>query len=153
MHDGRKITSPEVNFWKKVNKTPTCWLWTGGTQKGYGRFPIHNRTTGKYICKPTHRFAWELLRGPIPKDKQLDHLCRVRNCVNPDHLELVTTKENVLRGIGPTAMNNRKTHCKHGHPFVAENTWFTKNGYRICMTCSKELQRAQRAQKRALLAG
>ena len=87
-----------ARFWAKVDKTETCWLWTGGQSAGYGRFGFKGRPN-----LGAHRFAYELLVGPIPPGLDLDHLCRVRNCVNPDHLEPVTRRENLLlRGGGPS---------------------------------------------------
>lgn len=146
-HPGREITPLPDRFWAKVNKTATCWLWTGGLggkrALGYGRFPVNNKLSGKYRVYLAHRLSWELLRGPIPADKQIDHLCRVRHCVNPDHLELVSIKENVLRGIGPTAINKRKTHCKHGHLYTPENTKISKKG-RSCRECSRIFDREHR---------
>ena len=87
-----------------------------------------------------HRFAYELLRGPIPEGMTIDHLCRTRSCVNPEHFEVVTRGENVLRGVGPPAMNARKTHCAKGHPLVEGNLVLNrlKHGYRECLICSRE---------------
>src|SRR6266849_5089721 len=102
----------QERFWAKVHKTDTCWEWTGALWRGYGYF----RT---WIA---HRVAYELLVGPIPPEKQVDHLCRNRGCVNPEHMELVTSYENILRGEGPTAANKRKLVCSNGHPFTPENT-------------------------------
>lgn len=80
-------------FWSKVEKTDTCWLWRGfTTKKGYGHFALGRG------YKQAHRHSYELLVGKIPSHLQIDHLCRVRNCVNPDHLEPVTSRENALRG-------------------------------------------------------
>ncbi len=84
----------EQRFWAKVSKTDECWLWTGSKNDGYGKFrPVANQ-------RPVlaHRYAYELLVGPIPRDLTLDHLCRVHSCVNPEHLEPVTRRENILRG-------------------------------------------------------
>lgn len=113
-------------FWTKVNKTPTCWLWMSPlSNKGYGVFWNHTAAT------PAHRFSYELMRGGIENGMQLDHLCRVRHCVNPAHLELVTDAENVLRGIGPTAINARKSKCIRGHEFSGVGT----QGFRVCNKC------------------
>jgi hypothetical protein len=132
---------PEADrFWEKVNQTGECWLWTGGINgTGYGVFmrtPIERN--GKFRAVPAHRFAYELLVGPIPPGLHVDHLCRVTSCVNPDHLEPVTVRENTLRGIGPSAANAAATHCKYGHEFTPENTWTdVKRNSRHCRTCSR----------------
>ena len=82
-------------FLMKVEKTPTCWLWTAAKQQGgYGMFGAKN--TKKVVA--AHRWSYEHFVGPIPKGMQIDHLCRVRHCVNPAHLEPVTPKENLRRG-------------------------------------------------------
>ena len=84
----------EERFWFKVNKTDTCWLWTGALRgDGYGKFHVKR----KWVY--AHRFAYELLVGPIPDGLELDHLCRIRNCVRPSHLEPVTHQENMQRAI------------------------------------------------------
>lgn len=114
-----------------------CWLWIGTTTlEGYGKYSVEKKTV------LAHRFAYELLRGKIPKGLTLDHLCRNRNCVNPNHLEPVTQKENVLRGVGITAINARKTLCKHGHKL--DRVVFFKNqgkNGRACSECSRINQR------------
>jgi hypothetical protein len=108
-----------------------CWVWMGAlTLNGYGLIGTGNGPTRNHLGR-AHRIAYELYRGPIPEGMQLDHLCRVRCCANPWHCEIVDGKTNVLRGVGPTAMNAKKTHCKNGHPFVS----FKKNGRRICSFC------------------
>lgn len=122
-------SDPLVRFWAAVTKTPTCWLWTASTRKGYGGF----RAFGRIV--QSHRFAYEHFRGPIPPGLTVDHLCRVKRCVNPDHLEVVTNRVNVLRGIGRSATNARKTQCKYGHAFTRENTWRDARGKRQCRTC------------------
>jgi hypothetical protein len=86
----RRGSDRDANFWAKVDKTETCWLWTGAMLNGYGKF-----WAGKTVF--AHRWSYERFIGPIPKGLHLDHLCRVPACVRPDHLEAVTNRENVLR--------------------------------------------------------
>lgn len=123
-----RLNSEIERFWKFVDKTGTCWLWTGAKTKGYGRFGRQG----------AHRFSWILANGPIPKGKCLDHLCRVPSCVRPDHLEPVTNRENILRGIGPSAINAQKTHCTSGDPYSQENTYVMRQGGRMCRLCIGE---------------
>jgi hypothetical protein len=112
-----------------------CWLYrTGMTKWGYSRV----RIAGSAVM--AHRFVYEHLVGPIPTGLQLDHLCRVRCCVNPDHLEPVTGRVNILRGIGWAALNASKTHCDHGHPFDEANTYVRANGGRQCRRCAADQQ-------------
>lgn len=124
----------EQRFWAKVHKGDVCWNWTGAIHHGYGNFYVGggraNRTT-----TGAHRFAYELLVGPIPEGLDLDHLCRNRRCVNPDHLEPVTRGENVLRGDGHTARRARRDRCKRGHLYTAESTHINPQGHRICKVC------------------
>lgn len=124
-----------------------CWLWTAGTDpKGYGDF-----WSGTNSIR-AHRFAYELYKGPIPDGLVLDHLCRVPCCVNPDHLEAVTHRENILRGIGPSAHNAKKTHCIYGHPFTEDNTsiWNTKLGpARRCKECDRQSARRKYIRRKA----
>ena len=120
-----------------------CWLWIGGaTGSGYGAF----WSDGKTLL--SHRVSYEIHKGKIPDELELDHLCRNRICVNPDHLEPVTDKQNVLRGISCSAENARKTHCLRGHEFTAENTRFHngKDGIvrRYCRKCSALRVRVKR---------
>src|SRR3990167_6386730 len=111
-----------------------CWLWTGADDgNGYGTL-----TVGR-VMRKAHLYSYEAFVGPIPEGLQLDHLCRVRCCVNPDHLEPVTQRENILRGMGIAAVNARKTFCKHGHEFSAENTRVRKNGTRQCRACHRTI--------------
>ena len=125
--------APEERFWEKVEKVPGgCWLWTAFlAANNYGRF---NLTHGTPLY--AHRVAYEWANGAIPEGMQLDHLCRVRNCVNPDHLEVVTQRVNILRGASPTAKNASKTQCAHGHPYDSRNTYWRPDGDgRACKAC------------------
>src|SRR5690606_5755076 len=120
--------SVEQRFWEKVDKSDGCWLWTAAKDAyGYGTFSV---VRGK--ANGAHRIAYSWLVGPLDRKTFLDHLCRVRHCVNPEHLQPVTNGENVLRGFGPFAVNARKTHCIHGHEFTSENTHIDRRGYRQC---------------------
>lgn len=132
-------------FWDKVDKTGDCWLWTASkTSAGYGNFKA--AANNVYA----HRLSYEWLMGPIPEGLVIDHLCRVPNCVNPEHLEPVTHKENVRRGTAGWNIRAR-THCAHGHEFSAENTrrYKLKSGgwERKCLTCSRKSAR-ETARKR-----
>jgi hypothetical protein len=123
-------------FWSKVDvgNQDECWEWSGCRVRGYGQFHIGNRKRVR-----AHRFAYELLVGEIPEGLVLDHLCRNTACCNPAHLEAVTTRENILRGVGLAAANSRKTHCKNGHEFTPENTYSSpseeQRGWRECRVC------------------
>lgn len=145
-----KERSDFQRFIKKVNKLENgCWQWTGSINKGgYGEFWWRNRS------KPVHQFAYTHFKGEIPTGLHIDHLCRNRACVNPEHLEVVTIQENNRRGRSFTALNMRKTHCKHGHPFSGENllVFTNKEGQvrRICRTCDSLGNRKERWQKEAL---
>lgn len=121
-------------FWTKVSKTETCWLWTAPLNDGgYGQIYLEGKRPR------VHRLAYEALVGPIPDGMQLDHLCRVRNCINPLHLEPVPQRVNILRGESPSARNARATHCKHGHEFTRENTYHRPDRpwQRHCRQCIK----------------
>ena len=111
-------------FWDKTSPCPMsgCWLWTAFCHKGYGRF-------GNASCRRAHVIAYVALVGRVPGGKILDHKCRTRCCVNPMHLEPVTQRVNVLRGIGPSAKNAAKTHCPRGHLYA--------DGSRRCGVCRR----------------
>lgn len=129
----RNRTPIAERFWPKVDKTGDCWLWTANTNNaGYGL--IWNPDEGKKVY--AHRTAYIMLRGPIPTGMSLDHLCHTTRCVNPDHLEPVTHRENILRSDAPPAVNARKNECPAGHPYDDFNT-YTKpgSGARECRTC------------------
>lgn len=129
-------TNTEADFWRNVDKTPGCWLWTATQDShGYGSFSFSAFTT----TTRAHRIAYMLAVGPIPDGLVLDHLCCNKLCVNPQHLEPVTDRVNILRGTGVTAQNAQKTHCPQGHPYTDENVYSPPgNGYRHCRTCMSE---------------
>lgn len=118
-------------FMEKVDKRPNgCWVWVAAIKSGgYGGFGV-----GSKVVR-AHRFAYEHFKGPVPDGLEIDHLCRNRACVNPDHLEAVDRRVNVLRGVSPAAVNAVKTHCVHGHEFTPENTYIEGAGKRKCRTC------------------
>ncbi|MFL5911455.1 MAG: HNH endonuclease signature motif containing protein, partial [Gaiellaceae bacterium] len=120
-----------------VDEATGCWLWTG-TKHGHGYGIIKHGPAASRRSLRAHRVAYELFVGPIPEGLELDHLCRVRHCVNPAHLEPVTTRENLLRGETLTARHAAKTHCDNGHEYTPENTRVSARGWRDCRTCSCE---------------
>ena len=122
-----------------------CWTWAGATfGNGYG----HRQWDGK--VRAVHRIAYMLAVGPIPAGLQIDHLCRTLLCFNPNHLEAVTQRENILRGYAPTAINARKTHCKRGHELTEENIYRQKSQptWRMCDKCRRALGRAKNKRMR-----
>jgi len=134
------------SFWPRVDKTDGCWLWKGSLSTlGYARWRLDGRQQG------AHRIAYEALVGPVPEGLELDHLCRVRHCVNPAHLEPVTHRDNVLRGTSFIAENAAKTHCPQGHEYTPENTYRIPSDptRRYCRACSRDKQIARRAARRA----
>lgn len=119
-------------FVKYLAKQGECIIWTGNkNHRGYGLFkPTHGP------MQSTHKFFFEAVKGPVPAGKQLDHLCRVRACCNPFHLEAVTARENILRGLGHAAINSKKTHCPAGHAYDEANTAHI-SGRRRCRACAR----------------
>lgn len=129
-----------ADFWCRVAPTGFCWEWTATrSTEGYGVF-----TEGRKQFR-AHRRSYELLMGPIPDGLHLDHLCRNRGCVNPDHLEPVTSKVNALRGFSPMAVTARRTHCANGHEYTPENTRVCPDGGRDCRECDRNRKRKERA--------
>jgi hypothetical protein len=129
------VKDSETRFWAKVKRGRDCWRWIGGKNgRGYGVF----WESGKLVL--AHRWAYEHKVGPIPEGLTLDHLCRNRDCVRPEHLEPVTFAENVARGERAT-----KTHCHRGHPFDKINTYYRKDGNgRECRACHRLTQQRLR---------
>lgn len=122
---------------EKTRCEGACIVWTGKLDNGYGRFKLN----GKMVR--VHRFAYEQAHGPIPDGLELDHLCRNRACLNVSHLEPVTRKVNIMRGVGVGAKNILKTYCPKGHRYDKKNTYWSKTGRRNrhCRTCT--LQRCR----------
>jgi hypothetical protein len=117
-----------------------CWIWTASTTPaGYGKVRINGQ------LRYAHRVAYERHMGPIPEGLELDHLCRVRRCVNPAHLEPVTHRENMLRGEGVGSRCAAVTHCPQGHPYDEANTHRTTTGRRKCRACNRIRAAARRA--------
>jgi hypothetical protein len=154
----RKYPPLEVRFWPKVDKNGPipvnrpelgpCWVWTGAKSKGgYGQI----RTKG--VLDYAHRISYEMVHGPLPKgerDHHVDHLCRNPACCNPGHLEYVTASENVRRGNVPVAVPAhyaKQTHCKHGHEYTPENTYYPPGSptHRSCRACARDRYEKRKA--------
>ncbi len=134
--------SVEERFWANVvvGGPDDCWPWVGSKISTHGNdYGVFSIPTGKEHGKSVsaHRYSCELAHGPIPEGYVVDHKCRFGLCVNPNHLEAVTNKENILRGNGAPAINARKTHCVRGHPLSGSNLRPRKDGRRVCIICDK----------------
>jgi hypothetical protein len=127
-----QIRSSKDRFDSMVYQDPNsgCWIWTGALGGGeYGVFWYERKQI------PAHKWIYEHMRGRVNSSKQLDHLCRVRCCVNPNHLEEVTCRENLMRGNTLAAMNYKKTHCIRGHELSGDNLYTYPDGKRQCRKC------------------
>jgi hypothetical protein len=129
----------EAAFWAKVEKGPECWIWTASKNGGgYGLCAVEGRR-----IMLAHRRAYEQKYGSIPKGMVTDHLCRNPACVNPDHLEIVTDRVNILRGNGLSAQRAKQTHCKHGHPLTPDNIYKVRTNERKCKECGRARDKAR----------
>ena len=129
-----------------------CWIWTRSTDgKGYA---CSSRGPFGASSKRVHKAIWEEFNGPMPDGLQSDHLCRVRCCVNPAHIEAVTSSENNRRSMAPTGTNSRKTICIKGHALSGDNLIIKSDGNRECRTCrqSRDRESQVRRQERKLRA-
>lgn len=137
-------------FVSKIEFTDTCWLWKASVDKdGYGKYRDFTHNIWK-----AHRAAYYYMFGYLPaKGRHLDHLCRVRNCVNPHHLQDVTSRQNTLRGEGVASINAKKTHCPKGHAYEGDNlhTYLMRahgTFARECVTCRRVKGKVRSAKKR-----
>lgn len=115
-----------------------CWLFEG--HRNHGGYGVMADAQGR--TRAAHRIAYEVFVGPIPAGLHIDHLCRVRNCVNPAHLEAVAQRTNTLRGVSFSAVNAAKTHCANGHEYTPENTYYRTPTHRVCRICNNAAFRA-----------
>lgn len=139
---------PVPRFWDKVLLDGTldlfgrgpCWLWSASVNThGYASFWFEGKT------HRAHRWLWQQVNRPLARDEHLDHLCRVRRCIRPDHLEVVTNRENLRRSPDTLASKfAAKTECPQGHPYDRENTYVMPNGGRACRACRRNVNRRLR---------
>lgn len=131
-------------FWAKVDLSGDCWLWTGAVNsRGYGQFAVDGRS------RSAHRLAYEALVEAIPRPLTVDHLCRVKRCVNPAHMEIVTAAENKRRADEANGQGASATSCVRGHALTEDNVLRNGRGWRYCRTCHNEARRAKRAARAA----
>lgn len=140
-----KPLAEKLAYRSKLDPATGCVLWIGSRTDGYGNLYVGGKN------KKAHVLAYTLAKGPVPKGLELDHLCRVRHCINPDHLEAVTHSVNVSRGANRDTLANyqrAKTHCPKGHPYSGDNLFHNRAGDRCCRTCSREWARLSLKQQK-----
>jgi hypothetical protein len=133
-------------FWEKVDKTDTCWLWTGSkADTGYGTFYVE-----RGVYRSAHRLSVEMAGREIPDGMWIDHLCRVRSCVNPTHLDIVEPRENSRRGMAPTWITVRMDVCHRGHSMEDASLAHRSDGRitRRCRTCRRQRETERREARR-----
>jgi hypothetical protein len=127
-----------------VDERTGCWVFGGSGPSGYGQVEVQRGTDGRRRTVLTHVLLWLTHHGPIEGGLELDHLCRNRKCCNPDHLELVSSRENTMRGNSHVADRARQTHCLRGHEFNDDNSYRNGKGQRVCRVCRNILKRRYR---------
>jgi hypothetical protein len=136
-----ELTGRDVErFNSKVSESTQCWTWSGSHFSATG-YALFNMKASDGVWRPTvaHRVSYQIHKGPIPEGLVIDHLCRNRWCVNPDHLEAVTKYENDMRGESPMAKQRRQTQCIHGHAFTPDNTYVKpRTNKRECRQCMRD---------------
>lgn len=130
-----------------------CWIYTGARSRyGYGKVWVGSKADGTNRMVSVHIVVWENTHGRVPEGMELDHLCRQPPCHNPDHLEPVTHRENLLRGEGIAAKHAATTHCTQGHEYTPENTYWRRraNGGRSrrCRACTRAANSAAYRRRR-----
>lgn len=133
-----------ARFMDKVEPEPNtgCWLWAASTTpRGYGEFGQGGK------IRRAHKWLYEQTRGHVPVGLVLDHKCRTPSCVNPEHLEPVTQRVNILRGTAPAALQAQQSHCIHGHELAGDNLYTKPNGARQCKACRRETDRRRRSKE------
>lgn len=132
----RGIKMDKERFFQKVLKTHSCWIWMASLDhRGYGRFKFNKKAVR------AHRFSFELFNGPIQECLTIDHVCRNKKCVNPDHLRTMTRAENASIG---NKNREKPSQCQRGHEFSGKNLYIDRNGHRKCKTCQNQSQNTRR---------
>lgn len=148
---GAKLESMKQRIIRRSILDPNgCWIWQGALDRdGYGQLKYRDQPNVPSTQMRAHRASYLAFVGPIMGDLTIDHLCRVRRCVNPTHLEAVTSRENILRGVSRSAVNARKTRCSEGHEF--EPKWNPTLGtwHRYCRLCRNAYMRAYNKRRRS----